>query len=267
MPTSISPAELRTLAGAFPPPTLIDARLAPDFERDPVLIPGAVRGPRDQVHDWALDVEPWRPAVVYCVKGREVGRETAESLRAVGVDARALDGGLARWREEGGATVAWRTPTRWVTRARPKVDRIACPWLVRRFIDPSAEFFFVPAAEVLTFAVERNATPFDVPDVEYTHAGAACSFDAFIRRHALADPALARLADIVRGADTDALALAPQAAGLLALSLGMSRIFADDMAMLRFGMLVYDALYAWCESAAGERHGRDPAALRGAVAG
>jgi len=266
MPATISPADFRTLAAAFPPPTLIDARLPTAFAQDPELIPGAVRGPGDQVHDWALDVEPWRPAVVYCVKGHDVGRAAAESLRAVGVDARALDGGLARWRAEGGATVPWRPPTRWVTRARPRIDRIACPWLIRRFIDPAAEFFFVPAVEVREFAATRGATPFDVPDVDYSHVGAQCSFDAFIRRHALADPALGRLAAIVRGADTDALGLAPQSAGLLALSLGMSRIFADDHAMLRFGMLVYDALYAWCAGASGEAHGWDPAALLRATA-
>ncbi len=148
------------------------------------------------------------------------------------------------------ATVAkYAPPTRWVTRARPKIDRIACPWLVRRFIDPSAEFFYVPSAEVRAFAAANAATPYDVPDVTYTHSGAQCSFDAFIRLHELSDPALADLATIVRAADTNALGLAPQAPGLLAVSLGLSASFADDHAMLRWGMLVYDALYASCRQA------------------
>ena len=149
-----------------------------------------------------------------------------------------------------------------MTRERPKIDRIACPWLVRRFIDPAAEFFYVPTADVRAFARAHGATPYDIPDVEYSHDGPACSFDAFIRRHALADRALDRLATIVRGADTAALDLAPQAPGLLAASLGLSRMFADDQAMLRWGMLVYDALYAWCNDATGETHSWNPAPLR-----
>jgi len=151
---------------------------------------------------------------------------------------------------------------KWVTRERPKIDRIACPWLIARFIDDAPEFLFVPAAEVLAVARDQEAIPYDVPDVEFTHVGDDCSFDAFLRRYALDDPALAALATIVRGADTARPELAPQCAGLLAISLGLSHVFRDDHAMLRHGLVVYDALYAWCRHARGETHGWDPEALR-----
>ena len=140
---------------------------------------------------------------------------------------------------------------KWVTRERPKIDRIACPWLITRFIDKEAEFLYVPADQVLAVAETSGATPYDIPDVEYSHVGALCSFDAFISKHNLTDPALLQLAVIVRGADTARLDIAPQAAGLLALSLGLSHNFADDHAMLAQGMVMYDALYAWCRHATG----------------
>ncbi|MFP5411266.1 MAG: chromate resistance protein ChrB domain-containing protein, partial [Gammaproteobacteria bacterium] len=137
---------------------------------------------------------------------------------------------------------------KWITRERPKIDRIACPWLVARFIDPEAEFLYVPAADVLNIAKETGAIPYDIPGVEYGHRGELCSFDAFLDKHDLNDPALRQLAVIVRGADTDRLDLAPQCAGLLALSLGLSRNFADDHVMLSQGMVMYDALYAWAKN-------------------
>ena len=137
---------------------------------------------------------------------------------------------------------------KWITRERPKIDRIACPWLIARFIDPAAEFLYVPAADVLNIAKETGAIPYDIPGVEYGHRGELCSFDAFLDKHDLNDPALRQLAVIVRGADTDRLDLAPQCAGLLALSLGLSRNFADDHVMLSHGMVMYDALYAWAKN-------------------
>jgi hypothetical protein len=143
---------------------------------------------------------------------------------------------------------------KWVIRERPKIDRIACPWLITRFIDKEAEFLYVPADQVLTVAETSGATPYDIPDVEYSHVGALCSFDAFISKHNLTDPALLQLAVIVRGADTARLDIAPQAAGLLALSLGLSHNFADDHAMLAQGMVMYDALYAWCRHTQQETH-------------
>ncbi|MDX2221554.1 MAG: chromate resistance protein [Rhodospirillaceae bacterium] len=147
---------------------------------------------------------------------------------------------------------------KWVTRARPKIDRIACPWLVIRFIDSAPEFLFVPTDQVMDVARDTGAIPFDVPGVELSHAGADCSFDAFLKRYDLTDPALAALAVIVRGADTGRLDLAPQCAGLLAVSLGLSALFADDHAMLKHGVVVYDALYAWLRDARSETHGWPP---------
>jgi hypothetical protein len=143
---------------------------------------------------------------------------------------------------------------KWVTRERPKIDRIACPWLIKRFIDPDAEFLYVPPARVIDIARSEGATPYDVPGVELTHVGELCSFDAFVRKYSIEAPALDRLALIVRAADTDRLDLAPQAAGLLAISLGLVETFADDHALLAQGMIIYDALYAWCRQAAPEQH-------------
>lgn len=142
----------------------------------------------------------------------------------------------------------------WVTREHPKIDRIACPWLIRRFIDPEAEFLFVPPEHVGAVARDTGAIPYDVEGVELSHDGPRCSFDAFLARYGLTDPHLAELALIVRGADTDRLDLTPQSAGLLAISLGLSRNYADDHEMLEHGFVIYDALYAWSREARGERH-------------
>ncbi len=147
---------------------------------------------------------------------------------------------------------------KWVTRERPKIDRIACPWLIARFIDKTPEFLYVPANQVLKIAAETGAIPYDIPGVEMTHDGELCSFDAFIKKHHLQDPALDQLALIVRGADTSKLELTPQSAGLYAISLGLSHQFADDHEMLRHGMVIYDALYAWCQSCQAETHNWPP---------
>jgi len=147
---------------------------------------------------------------------------------------------------------------KWITRARPKVDRIACPWLILRFIDAQAEFVFAPADEVLAEAAELGATPFDVEGVELSHVGPLCSFDALLEKYQLTDPALADIARIVRGADTASLDLAPEAAGLLAVSLGLSQLFTDDHEQLRHGLVLYDALYAWRTRAYDERHSWNP---------
>ena len=143
---------------------------------------------------------------------------------------------------------------KWITRERPKIDRIACPWLIARFIDKQPEFLFVPTGDVLRVAGETGAVPYDIPGVELSHVGEECSFDTFLKKYDLTDPALQDLAVIVRGADTDRLGLAPQCAGLLAISLGLSRNFTDDHKMLEHGLVMYDALYAWCCHARGERH-------------
>jgi len=147
---------------------------------------------------------------------------------------------------------------KFITRERPKIDRIACPWLVARFIDADAEFLYVPAADVIRVAGETGAIAYDIPGVELSHVGELCSFDAFLKKYQLHDPALQHLARIVRGADTSQLELSPQSAGLYALSLGLSKIFTDDQAMLQQGMVMYDALYAWCRSCQGETHNWPP---------
>ena len=147
---------------------------------------------------------------------------------------------------------------KWITRERPKIDRIACPWLILRFIDHDAEFLYVPAAQVLATAASTGATPYDIPGVEMTHVGELCSFDAFLGKYRLGDPALHDLARIVRGADTSRLDLTPQSAGLYAISLGLSRMHTDDHEMLRHGLVMYDALYAWCLEGRGETHNWPP---------
>jgi hypothetical protein len=147
---------------------------------------------------------------------------------------------------------------KWITRERPKIDRIACPWLIERFIDKEAEFLYVPSSDVLRIAQETGAVPYDIPGVEMSHVGELCSFDAFLTKHQLNDPALQQLAVIVRGADTSRLDLTPQSAGLYAVSLGLSKTFADDHEMLKHGMVMYDALYAWCKDCQGEPHNWPP---------
>ena len=148
---------------------------------------------------------------------------------------------------------------KWITREHPKIDRIACPWLLLRFIDSDAEFHYVPADRVVEMAKRLGATPYDVPGVELSHVGELCSFDAFIRKYQIDDLGVSRLAVIVRGADTSRLDLAPQSAGLYAISLGLSATFPDDHEMLRHGLVMYDALYAWCKTLQGETHNWPPA--------
>jgi hypothetical protein len=147
---------------------------------------------------------------------------------------------------------------KWVTRERPKIDRIACPWLIARFIDKTPEFLYVPPAEVLPTATKTGAIPYDIPGVKFTHVGEKCSFDAFVAEYGLSAPGLARLADIVRGADTSRLDLTPQSAGLFAISLGLGHVFTDDHSMLKHGLVIYDALYAWCRDLVGEAHNWPP---------
>jgi hypothetical protein len=151
---------------------------------------------------------------------------------------------------------------KWITRERPKIDRIACPWLIQRFIDRDAEFLYVPKSEVLTTAKATGAIAYDIPGVELTHEGPLCSFDAFLKKYQLTEPALLRLAEIVRAADTDTLENSHQAPGLLAITLGLSANFSQDQEMLKHGMVLYDALYTWCQSLHGERHGWQPDSMK-----
>ena len=255
----ISPDKLNELRGRFPPPLVIDVRSPPAFEAASEAIPGAIRRTPEQVGEWADEIEIGRRIVVYCAHGDAVSQQAAGALRSRGRAAVYLDGGIESWRAHS-LTLAAKpaAPTLWVTRERPKIDRIACPWLIRRFIDPDARFLYTPPSEVLEIAASSGAIPYDIPGVEFSHEGERCSFDAFIRRYALHDAALDALADIVRGADTSRLDLTAQSAGLFAISLGLSSVFADDQRMLLHGIVIYDALYAWCRSLQGETHSWPP---------
>lgn len=250
-------------------PLVIDVRKNEPYLASVYTLPGAMRRDPLQVETWANTLPAAASVLVYCVYGHEVGMHTMQALRARGFDASFLEGGIEAWREQGLplASKASRHPTRWVTRARPKIDRIACPWLVQRFVDAGAEFLYVPTEKVRQTAETQSATAYDVgpnvADTLFTHDGDLCSFDAFIKHYRLGqDTALARLATIIRAADTDRMDLSPQAAGLLSISLGMSRTYNDDHAMLNAMLPVYDALYAWCRDAVAgqdEQHNWKPA--------
>jgi rhodanese-related sulfurtransferase len=257
MDASISAASLRQSILGAEPPLVIDVRRNARFFEAGDLIRGALRRDPERVEEWSKTLPRAAHLVVYCVHGHEVSQNVARALGA-----RYLEGGIEAWRESGGDLFKkpQNSSSRWVTRERPKIDRIACPWLIRRFVDPDAEFLYVPTPDVRRTAQEKTAVPYDIPDVEFSHDGELCSFDAFLSKfHLEKDPALADLAVIVRGADTHRLDLAPQAAGLAAVSLGLSRNFANDHEMLEHGMVVYDALYAWCKEGKNEIHTWNPA--------
>jgi len=256
--------KLFRLIGTPNSPVLIDVRTDEDFAADRRLIPGATRRPFATVADWAPELSD-RAAIVICQKGQKLSQGVAAWLRQAGVPAEALDGGALAWAKAGLALVPEaKLPERdrhgrtiWVTRARPKVDRIACPWLIRRFVDPMAVFLFVPPSEVQGVAERFGAAPFDIegPGIVWSHRGELCTFDVMVEELGLgAVEPLQRLATIVRGADTARLDAAPEAAGLLAASLGLSRMYADDHEQLQAGMLLYDAFYRWCRDATGETH-------------
>jgi rhodanese-related sulfurtransferase len=259
MDASISPAALRQSQRSARPPLVIDVRRAERFLESAYLVRGALRRDPTRLEEWKRTLPKGAEVVVYCVHGHEVSRNAARALGA-----RYIEGGIEAWRESGGELdpKPRGAATRWVTRERPKIDRIACPWLIRRFVDPQAEFLYVPPKAVLDVAKEREAVPYDIPDVHFSHEGEACSFDAFLRHFYLIDPALEDLAVIIRGADTHRLELAPQAAGLAAISLGLSRVFPDDFEMLEHGMVMYDALHEWCRNGKDEVHTWNPAAYR-----
>ncbi len=258
---SITVEKLNRLVGTPKCPVVVDVRTGEDFAADPRLIPGSLRRAHDAVAAWAAALGG-RPAVVACERGRKLSEGVAAWLRHEGIAAEVLDGGFRAWAAAGLPLVpADRIPPRdalgrtvWVTRARPKIDRIACPWLIRRFVDPAAVFLFVAPAEVEAVAERFSATPFDVEGVFWSHRGERCSFDAMVEAFGLGTEPLLRLATIVRGADTGRSELAPEAAGLLAASLGLSRMHSDDVAQLEAGMVLYDAFYRWCRDATDETH-------------
>lgn len=238
--------------------------IAIDFADRDSLIPGSIRRSGIDLDQWASTLSD-RSVVVVTARGGAEAQSVTGWLRSAGVDAEALEGGISAWTVAGHPLVdTTHMPSRakdgrtvWVTRSRPKVDRIACPWLIRRFVDPEARVLFVAADDVLAVAERLGAEPFDVEgeQVFWSHRGDRCTFDTMVEAFGLSSFApLARLATIVRGADTDRLDLAPEAAGLLAVSLGLSRSHTDDHVQLDAGMMIYDALYRWSRDAQGEKH-------------
>jgi rhodanese-related sulfurtransferase len=259
--SSISSDKLSRLLATAGAPTLVDVRIDEDFAADPHLIPGAVPHSHRDVQDWASSLSG-QSVVVICHEGQKLSEGTAAWLRHGNVAAEILEGGQAAWNAAKLPTVPvdkipkrdGRGRTVWVTRERPKIDRIACPWLIRRFVDPGAVFLFVAAAEVPDVAERFGATPFDIEHVFWSHRGELCTFDVMVQEFGLSTPPLERLATIVRAADTSRLDLSPEAPGLLAASLGLSRMFDDDLEQLSAGFLLYDAFYRWCRDATKETH-------------
>jgi rhodanese-related sulfurtransferase len=260
-PTTISSEKLSRLIGTARMPVLIDVRTDEDFAADPRLIPGSIKRHDQAAEGWGKEYSG-RKAVVACLRGQQLAQGTTAWLRQLGVMAESLEGGFEGWkaaklplvltsklppRDAQGRTV-------WVTRARPKIDRIACPWLIRRFIDPNAVFLFVSPAEVVGVGERFNAVPFDIENVFWSHRGELCTFDVMVEEFGLATPPLLRLATMVRAVDTARLDLSPEAPGLLAASLGLSRMYDDDLEQLEAGIALYDAFYRWCRDATGETH-------------
>jgi rhodanese-related sulfurtransferase len=253
---SISPPDLYARLGTANAPVIIDVRRPDDFAKSDVLLVSAFHRSPEQTEHWQKKVANGQAVVVHCVRGHQVSQGVAAALRSSGVDAVYLEGGITAWIDAGLPTrrKIGVTPGKWVTRERPKIDRIACPWLIRRFIDPQAEFTYVPASRVVIVAKEIGGTPYDIDGVEFAHEGERCSFDTILRIYGIKSAALDHLATIVRGADTSRHDLSPQCGGLFAISLGLSANFQDDHEMLRHGMVMYDALYTWCRSLQAETH-------------
>jgi rhodanese-related sulfurtransferase len=256
----MSPAALFERLGLPESPVIFDVREGADFAAGARLIPGALRGDPGQVSEWGRALPRTRAVVAYCKHGGKTSSAVAAALNSLGYPAFILEGGIGAWMQAGHPTVKARADlnspgaSRWVTRERPKIDRLACPWLVRRFIDPRASFFYTPAHRVRAEAQALRAEPYDIADVTFSHRGARCSFDAFLDEFDLHDPVIDQVADIVRAADTGELGQSREAAGLLAISLGMSANVRDDIVLLEQAMSVYDALYAWCKTARNETH-------------
>jgi rhodanese-related sulfurtransferase len=259
--TTITVPQFSRLIGLPHTPAVIDVRIDDDYQSDQRLLPGSMRRDHGNIEQWATKYQG-KSVVIVCQKGQKLSEGTAAWLRHGGIDAQTLEGGFETWRSAGDILVRTdklpeRDPqgrTVWVTRSRPKVDRIACPWLIRRFVDPAAVFLFVKPSEVAAVAERFNATPFDIEGVFWSHRGENCTFDTMIEEFALKSTPLEKLATIVRGADTARPDLTPQSAGLLAASLGYSRMYRDDLLQLEAAMALYDAFYRWCRDASEETH-------------
>ena len=260
-PNEITPAQLLRLIGSPEAPVIVDISIDADFAADPYLVPTSFRHPHTDLPG-LRDRLQGRACVVLCQKGAKLSQGMVAHLRADGCAAEYLSGGMYGWRAAQGTVRVPATilpphvdgTTLWVTRHRPKIDRIACPWLIRRFVDPGARFLFVSPSEVMGVADRYGATPFDVDGAFWSHRGAHCTFDTMLDEFALHTPALDRLACVIRAADTNRHDLAPQAAGLLALSAGLARQYRDDQAQPGAGMALYDAFYRWARDGADEGH-------------
>jgi rhodanese-related sulfurtransferase len=254
----ISPQAVYEQLGLQHAATLIDVRPEPYFKRTPRLIPGAMYCEPEHIHQWFRKL-PRRPLTIYSTRNHDAAI-IANVLISNGFSVSIIDGGIEAWIDDGLPTIKARDDlgvpgqSQWVTRERPKIDRLACPWLIRRFIDPLATFYYVPAQRVRSEASLLAAQPYDIPDVTFSHRGPNCSFDAFLDEFELRDPIVDELARIVRAADTATLDQSREAPGLLAISLGLSASFHDDHVLLEQAMLIYDALYAWCKTAHDEPH-------------
>jgi rhodanese-related sulfurtransferase len=264
-PNIISIEKLVRLIGTPKCPILVDVRPPNVFEVDPHLIPSSFHCGFDEIADEMADRigdRSEQSAIVICQNGASLSQGAAALLRDQGVPAEVLEGGFEAWKQEKLPLLPFaklppvdaRGRTVWVTRARPKIDRIACPWLIRRFVDPRAAFLFVAPSDVVGVAERFGGVPFDIENVFWSHRGDTCTFDTMIEEFALGTPPLLRLATMVRGADTARPELSPQAPGLLAASLGLSRMYSDDLEQLEAGMLLYDALYRWSRDATDETH-------------
>lgn len=252
---SISPKTLMRLIGTRQCPTLIDVCIDDDFALDPRLIPTAGRLPHKAIAGLAPQLRDQR-VVVICQKGKKLSQGAAAILRSEGVAAEILEGGIFAWRDADLPLIpAAAVPGQlWVTRHRPKIDRIACPWLIRRFVDPNARFLFVPPDDVAEVAEKFEATAFDTAEADWSHQGEMCTFDTMLDRFCLDTDPLRTMATVIRGADTNRHDLAPQVAGLLAISVGLSRAFKSDIEQLDQAMVLYDALYAWARDGQDEGH-------------
>jgi rhodanese-related sulfurtransferase len=255
-PGTITPSQAFRLIGTPDAPVILDVRIPENIAEDPALIPGSSLYPHADLAALVPALSGKR-VIVTCKRGRKLSDGGAALLRTYGVAAEKLEGGSLAWREAGlpMIPISALPPTNlWVTRHRPKIDRIACPWLIRRFVDPTAQFLFVTPSEVPDVADLFHATPFDIEGVTFSHRGENCTFDALLDDFRLHTEALDRMALVIRAADTDRHDLAPQAAGLLALSVGLSRMFRDDLQQLDAGIALYDALYRWARDGHEEGH-------------
>jgi len=250
-PVHITVAQLAKLIGTHQCPIVIDVRIDEDFDTNPRYLPTAIRCSHHTVGQLRLDTE--KSVVVYCHKGLKLSEGAAAILRTQGFRAEVLTGGIEAWKDAKLPLVPHRLiPTR--NEQHQTIDRIACPWLIRRFIDPQAQFLFVSSTAVEAVAEKFSATAFDMEGIFWSHRGEQCTFDTMVEEFGLHSEALTRLAIMVRAADTEKLELSEQAPGLLAASLGLSRMYSDDLEQLEAGIQLYDAFYRWCRDATDETH-------------